>query len=433
MNTMKSHTVIDKPPLTFITDDVKRCITDHQISDLFPAIKENSTEKQPLSYLDSAAATLKPTPVINALTHYYTKLGVNTYRGVYNLSEQATELFDRTRQKVQAFINAEHKEEIIFTYGTTDSFNLLAETYGRYLLNEGEEIIISEMEHHANILPWQKIAEDKNLIIKVVRVNDDGELDLEHFMDLLTPEVKIVSITHTSNVLGTINPVETIIKKAHQNGSVVALDCAQTMIHEKIDVTDLDVDFIAFSSNKMFGPTGAGVLYGKKKYLDQMPPYRRGGGGILNVTFEKAIFQGAPYKFEVGTQPIGSVIALGTAIDLIEAIGSETFIQHEKQLMKSAKLALGTLPYVQVLGNAAQRASVFSFLIENTHPHDIGTLLNEENVAIRVGHHCAQPIINKYDANATARASFAIYNSIQDVERLIAAIKKVYKLLSSSS
>ncbi len=427
---MESTKIASATTPPFITDEVLKHIQTGNIKALFPALAQQIHGKR-YTYLDSAAATLKPTPVITASHYYYSKLGVNTHRGVYTTSQLATELFEQTRSKLKHFINAVHLEEIVLTYGTTDSFNLIAESYGKTVLSPGDEIILSEMEHHANILPWQKLAEEQELVIKVVRVTERGELDLQHYKELLSPEVKIVSLAHISNTLGTINPIETIIKLAHQNDSVVALDCAQTMVHGGIDVQKLDVDFIAFSSNKMFGPTGVGVLYGKRELLDKMPPYRRGGNGILSVSFEKTIFQGAPQKFEVGTGNIAGVIALGAALDLLTAIGTRTFQTLEQNLLDYATERLRQLPFLNMIGNAAARVPVFTFNINELHPHDVGTLLDEEGIAVRSGHHCAQPIINKYGVDAALRASFCIYNTRDDVDTLITGLKKVVAKLNT--
>lgn len=393
----------------------------------FPVIDQVIKGKR-LAYLDSAATTLKPLSVIDELDKYYRLETSNVHRGLYWLSENATTKFEATRDKVSALINSPDRKQVIFTKGTTDSINLVAHSYVRKFLKKGDVILLSQMEHHSNIVPWQLVAEEKGLIIKTIPINAQGELLMEEYKKLLTPEVKFVSVVYVSNALGTINPVKEMTSLAHQVGAKIFVDGAQAISHIKVDVQDLDVDFLGFSGHKMFGPTGVGVLYGKEELLEMMPPYQGGGDMIDVVTFEKTTYNQLPHKFEAGTPSISAVIGLGTAVDYINHIGLDKIHEAEEELLQYATEKLKTIPGLKIYGEAKNKASVVSFGLEGIHPHDIASLTDKEGVAIRTGHHCAQPLMKFLCVPATCRASLSIYNNQEDIDQLYNALVKVKKL-----
>jgi cysteine desulfurase/selenocysteine lyase len=390
----------------------------------FPELHREVNNK-PLIYLDNAASTLKCKPVIDSIDNHYANEASNIHRGVHFLSEQGTRKFEETRQKVASFINSPEVETVIFTKGTTESLNLVAECFGRLTFQEGDEILISTMEHHSNIVPWQMIAERTGAKVKEIPVNDLGEIDIEAYKKLLNPKVKMVSTAHVSNSLGTINPIKEMIKLAHEVGAKFAVDAAQSIAHLKVDVQDLDCDFLAFSAHKMFGPTGVGVLWGKKELFDQMPPYQGGGDMIDVVTIEKTTYNDLPHKFEAGTPHIAGVIALKEAIEYIESIGLEEIARMENELLEYATEKMNQIDGVKIIGTSAYKSAVVSFVMDEAHPHDIGTLLDKQGIAIRTGHHCTQPLMARFEIPATARASFCFYNTKEEVDRLIDGIRKV--------
>jgi cysteine desulfurase / selenocysteine lyase len=390
----------------------------------FP-ILNSIVHSKPLCYLDNAATTQKPMSVIDSDVYYYTHLNSNIHRGVHTLSEAATKAYEDARLKVQKFINASSEKEIIFTRGTTESINLVAQSFGRLNLNEGDEIIISAMEHHSNIVPWQLIAAEKKAIIKVIPITDKGDLILDEYKKLLSPKTKIVSLVYVSNSLGTINDVETIISLAHEKNIPVMLDAAQAVNHIPVDVQKLDCDFLAFSGHKLYGPTGIGVLYGKSSYLESMPPYQGGGDMISKVTFEKTTYNTLPYKFEAGTSNIAGTIGLGAAIDYVASIGLSNIALHEHELLEYATEELLKINGLRIIGQSDHKCSLISFVLDNIHPHDVGTFLDFEGIAIRTGHHCTQPLMDRFGIPATSRASFGLYNKKQEVDILAAGIKKV--------
>jgi cysteine desulfurase/selenocysteine lyase len=393
----------------------------------FPILKEIVHGKL-LCYLDNAATTQKPQSVINTEINYYTHLNSNVHRGVHYLSEAATKAYEDSRVKIQKFINAPSEKEIIFTKGTTESINLVAQTFGRSVLKEGDEIIISAMEHHSNIVPWQLIAKEKKAIIKVIPITDKGDLMLDEYKKLLSPRTKIVSVVYVSNSLGTINDVETIIALAHERGIPVLLDAAQAVNHIPVDVQKLDCEFLAFSGHKLYGPTGIGVLFGKKEILDSMPPYQGGGDMISKVTFEETTFNALPYKFEAGTPNIAGSIGFGSAIDYVNSIGIRNISAHEQEILEYATEEISRINGLRIIGQSDNKCSLISFVLDNVHPHDVGTFLDFEGIAIRTGHHCTQPLMDRYGVPATSRASFALYNTKQEVDILAAGIKKVIEV-----
>lgn len=393
----------------------------------FP-VAEQTIQGKRLAYLDSAATTLKPLTVIDELDRYYRLETSNVHRGLYWLSENATTKFEDTRDKIQKFINAPDRRQIIFTKGTTEAVNLVASSYVKNFLTEGDEILLSQMEHHSNIVPWQLVAEAMELKIRVIPINDKGEIIMEEYQRLLTPNVKFVSIVHVSNALGTINPVKDMIALAHKNGAKVFIDGAQAVSHLKVDVQDLDADFYAFSGHKMFGPTGVGVLYGKEDLLEKMPPYMGGGDMIDVVTFEKTTYNSLPHKFEAGTPSIAAVIGLGKAVDYINRIGLSRIHEIEEELLRYGTEKLSSIEGLKIYGTAANKASVISFGMKDLHPQDIATLVDKEGVAIRTGHHCAQPLMKFLCVPATCRASFSVYNNKEDIDQLYNALIKVKKI-----
>lgn len=402
-------------------------MNNNEIKAQFPILATKMRDK-PLVYLDNAATTQKPQIVLDAMNHYYTHDNANVHRGVYQLSERATLAYEAARDKVQNFLHAKQREEIIFTRGTTSAINLVAFSFGERFVNAGDEILISAMEHHSNIVPWQMLCERKQATLRVIPVKDDGTLDLDEYQKLLTSKVKLLAVTHISNVLGTINPIEKMIELAHAKNIPVLIDGAQAVGHKKIDVQKLDCDFYAFSAHKMYGPTGVGVLYAKHKWLEQMPPYQGGGDMIEKVTFEKTTYAKAPAKFEAGTPMIAEVIGLGAAVDFIHELDFAAVQQVETQLLNYATEQLKTLPGLKIIGDNQQKSGAISFVLEQAHAHDIATILDNEGVAIRAGHHCAMPLMQRFHVSATARASFAMYNSKQDIDTLMQGLYNVIKL-----
>jgi cysteine desulfurase / selenocysteine lyase len=395
----------------------------------FPILHQEVHGK-PLVYLDNANTTQKPRQVIDTLNAFYSADNANIHRATHLLSERATRAYERSRIALQRFINAPQSRQVVLTKGCTESINLVAQSWGRTFLEPGDEVLISWMEHHSNIVPWQIVCEQTGARLQVVPIDDRGELRMDEFERLLSERTKLVSVIHVSNALGTINPVEDIVRKAHAAGAVVLVDGAQATSHLPIDVQALDVDFYTFSGHKMFGPTGTGVLYGKQHLLEQMPPYQGGGDMIQSVTFEKTTYNTLPYKFEAGTPNIAGIVGLGAAVEYIESIDREAARAHEDDLLEYATAQVRTVPGVRVIGEARRRTSVLSFVMEHVHPHDIGTVLDNEGVAIRTGQHCAQPIMDRYGIVSTARASFAFYNTRDEVDALIGALHKARELLT---
>ena len=395
----------------------------------FPVLNRQVKGK-PLVYFDNAATTQKPQVVIDALVNYYTGYNANIHRGIHTLAEEATAAFEATRDTVQQFINAASREQIIFTKGTSEGINLVAQTWGRQNIKAGDEIIISNMEHHSNIVPWYILCQEKGAVLKFIPINEDGELLLDEFEKLLSNKTRLVSIAHVSNALGTINPVKKIIAEAHKAGAVVLIDGAQSSVHLDIDVQDMDADFFAFSSHKLYGPTGVGVLYGKKHLLENMPVYQGGGEMIKEVYFDKIIYNDLPYKFEAGTPNIADTIAFKAALDFTKAIGKEKIRRHENELLSYATSNLEQVPGLKIIGRAKQKISVISFVIDKIHPQDIGILLDNRGVAVRTGHHCAQPLMDCYRIPGTTRASFALYNTKEEIDALLTGLHKAIKLLA---
>ncbi len=399
-----------------------------KIREDFPQLKTTVNGK-PLVYLDNAATTLKPKVVIDQMTKHLSQDVANVHRGIHTLSEMGTRQFEETRIAIQNFINAPHVHEVIYTKGTTDAINLLAHSFGERFLNAGDEILLSQMEHHSNIVPWQMIAEKKGAKVIVIPVNDKGDIVLEEYKKLLNPKVKIVSVVHTSNTLGTTNPVKEMIKLAHAAGAKVAVDGAQSIAHQKVDVQDLDCDFLVFSAHKIYGPNGLGILYGKEDLLNEMPPYQGGGAMISEVTFEKTTYNILPNKFEAGTPAIAEVIAFKAAIDYVEKLGMDNIYNYEHELLAYATSELKKIGGIRLIGDSETKSGVLSFVLEGVHPHDLGTLLDKQGVAIRTGHHCTQPLMKRFGITACARASFTFYNTKADVDALVAAIKKAKEFL----
>ena len=395
----------------------------------FPVLEQMINGK-PLVYLDNAATSQKPQSVIDALVNYYSTENANVHRGVHTLSQRATDDYEEARDKVRKFINAETDEEIIFVRGTTEGINLICQTYGRSCIGDGDEIIISSMEHHSNIVPWQILCQEKGAILRVIPVNDLGELLLDEYERLFTDKTKLVSIVHQSNALGTINPVKEIVDIANGHGVPVLLDGAQAIAHLEVDVRGLDCDFYAFSGHKLYGPTGIGVLYGKKSLLDEMPPYQAGGEMIRSVTFEETLYNVLPNKFEAGTPNIAGAIGLGAAIDYVETLGIGKIAAYESELLKYGTGRLSSIEGLEIIGTADKKGSVISFVMEGVHPHDIGTILDAEGIAIRTGHHCAQPLMDRFGVPATARASFAFYNTREEIDLLVKGIDRVIEVFS---
>lgn len=395
----------------------------------FPLLDEKVRGKQNLIYFDNAASTQKPRCVIDALSNYYTHLNANVHRGVHWLSGKATDEFELARQRVQQFINAPHSEDIIFTRGTTESINLLAESLSKSFLSEGDEVVITEMEHHSNIVPWH-IARDKyHFTLKYIPITDKGELNLDVFHQILSPKTKLVSLAHISNTLGTVNPIKEIISLCHQNKTMVIVDGAQSIAHLDIDVQDMDCDFYCFSGHKVYAPMGIGVLYGKKEHLEKMYPYQGGGEMIKEVSMEQTVFNDVPFRFEAGTPSVADTIGLGVALEYIKQIGMKDIIEYEDRLMDYATERLQAIEGVRIFGNSENKSSCISFLVEGIHHLDLGTMLDMQGVAIRTGHHCAEPVMRRYGIEGTDRISFAMYNTIEEIDSFIICLKKAISML----
>ncbi len=399
-----------------------------QIRQDFPILRQKIHGK-PLIYLDNAATSQKPQAVLDTIQHFYTTDCSNIHRGVHQLSERATAAYEAAREKVRRFLNAAEAREIIFVRGTTEAINLVAYTFGRERLRPGDEILITAMEHHSNIVPWQILCE-RGATLRVAPINDAGELLLDEFERLLTSRVKLVCVAHVSNALGTVNPVREIIRMSHRNGIPVLIDGAQAVPHMKVDVRELDCDFYAFSGHKVYGPTGIGVLYGKAELLESMPPFHGGGDMISSVTFEKTIYNVLPYKFEGGTPHIAGTLGLGAALDYITGIGMDRIAEHEHALLEYGTQALSGIPGVRLIGTAREKAGVLSFVLEGVHPHDVGTILDQEGIAVRTGHHCAQPVMERFGVPATTRASLGLYNTREEIDALVAGICKVKEMFA---
>lgn len=394
----------------------------------FPILSRRVNGK-PLVYFDNGATSQKPHSVIDAIENYYKHQNANIHRGVHTLSREITVAYENARITIQKHLNAKHPHEIIFTKGTTDSINLVAASFGKKFISKGDEIVISEMEHHSNILPWQQVCEEKGAILKVIPINETGELQMEEYKKLLSKKTKIVAVTHISNTLGTTNPIKEIIKLAHAKNVPVLIDGAQAVAHTNVDVQDLDCDFYCFSGHKLFGPTGVGILYGKEKYLNAMPPYQLGGGTIKTVTFEKTEYADLPLKFEAGTPHIEGGIGLAAAIDYVNNIGLDTISAYEHELLIYSTTALNKIEGVQIIGTAQNKASVISFIVKGMHPFDIGTILDQLGIAVRTGHHCTQPLMACYNIQGTVRASFAFYNTKQEIDSFISGLQKAIAML----
>ncbi|PYQ57520.1 MAG: cysteine desulfurase CsdA [Acidobacteria bacterium] len=399
-----------------------------QIRRDFPILHRTIRGGKKLVYLDNAATTQKPQVVIDRLVRFYTQENSNVHRGVHYLSEVATAAYESARTTVKRFVNARDEKEIVFTRGTTESINLVTSSWGRRNVRAGDEVLITAIEHHSNIVPWQILCDETGATLRVAPVNDAGELIIEEYAKLLTPETKIVAFGHASNALGTINPIKRMISMAHANRSIVLIDGAQGVPHVTIDVQDLDCDFYAFSGHKVYGPTGIGVLYGKQALLDAMPPYQGGGDMILSVSFEKTTYNALPYKFEAGTPDIAGVIGLAAALDYVSSVGLTNIAAHEQDLLHYATSRLQEIKGLRIIGTAAEKASVISFTLEGVHPHDIGTILDQDGIAIRTGHHCAQPLMMRFNVPATGRASFALYNTREEADALVAGLHKVVEV-----
>ena len=394
----------------------------------FPVL-ERKVKGKDLIYFDNAATAQKPQVVIDALVNYYQQYNANIHRGIHSLAEEATAAFEATRDTVKNFINAKHREEIIFTRGVTEGINLVASTWGRQNIKEADEIIISGMEHHSNIVPWQMLCLEKKAILKVIPVDDNGELMMGEFEKLINPKTKLVSIVHASNSLGTINPVKEIIGTAHRHNIIVLVDGAQSSVHLDIDVQDMDCDFFALSSHKVYGPTGVGVLYGKKELLEEMPPYMGGGEMIKEVTFTHTTYNDLPYKFEAGTPNIADTVAFKAALDFVSEVGKDHIRKHEEMLTKYAMDKLSMIDGVRLIGTAKHKTSVVSFIVDGVHPQDMGILLDNYGIAVRTGHHCCQPLMNRFEIPGTVRASFAMYNTKEEVDELVKGVEKAIRIL----
>jgi len=403
--------------------DVERIRSD------FPILRQQA-HGHPLVYLDNAATSQKPKAVIDAIVRYYERDNANIHRGVHYLSQQATEEFEAARKAVQLFLHAARPSEIIFLRGATEAINLVAQTYGRVHVGAGDEVLITAMEHHSNIVPWQMLCDEKGAKLRVAPINDHGELILEEFERLLGPRTKIVAVGHVSNALGTINPIAKIIKMAHAKNIPVLVDGAQAVPHVAVNVQELDCDFYVFSSHKLYGPTGVGILYGKQALLEAMPPYQGGGDMISSVTFEKTTYNKVPHKFEAGTPDMSGAVGLRAAIEYLNNLGMDNIAAYEHELLEYATQKVSAIPGVRIVGTAKEKAGVLSFVIEGVHPHDIGTILDQEGIAIRTGHHCAQPVMERFGIDATARASFALYNTKEEIDALVRGIKKVEEVFA---
>ncbi len=417
---MTATALKSRPALAF---DVDRIRAD------FPILKLEIDGRR-LVYLDNAASSQMPQPVIDRLVRYRTSQHANIHRAVHTLSETATREYEEARLKLQRFINAREDREVIFTSGTTESINLVMHGYGRKFIGAGDEIILTTLEHHSNIVPWQMLAEENGAKIRVVPINDEGELLIGEYEKLFNERTRFVGVAHVSNALGTVNPIKQLVGFAHARGVPVLVDGAQAVPHLMVDVQDLDCDFYAFSGHKLCGPTGIGVLYGKAAMLEKMQPFKGGGDMILSVTFEKTTYNTIPQKFEAGTPPIAAAIGLGAAVDYLSGIGMDAIAAHEHDLLARATAEVNRIPGVRIIGTAERKAAVLSFAVDGVHPHDVGTLLNQQGIAVRTGHHCAQPVMQRFRVPATSRASFAFYNTLAEVDALVAGIRTVQKVFS---
>jgi cysteine desulfurase/selenocysteine lyase len=393
----------------------------------FPILAQQSHGK-PLVFLDSAASGQKPRQVIDAMSEFYSRDYANIHRGVYELSQRATDAFEGAREKLRCFIGAAEAREIVFVRGTTEAINLVAATHGRRSVGAGDEVLITAMEHHSNIVPWQLLCEEKGATLRVAPIDDRGELQIDEFVKLLSPRTRMVAVTHVSNALGTVNPVRKIARLAHERGVPILVDGAQAVPHTRVDVRELDCDFYAFSGHKLFGPSGIGVLYGKARLLEEMPPYQSGGEMILTVSFDKSTLKEIPHKFEAGTPDIAGAVGLGAAIDYLGAVGFDRVSVHEGELMAYGTELLEEIPGLRLIGTAAEKASVLSFVLDGIHPHDIGTILDQEGIAVRTGHHCAQPVMDRFGIPATTRASLALYNTRSDLDALARGIRMAQEI-----
>ncbi|MGK2861323.1 MAG: aminotransferase class V-fold PLP-dependent enzyme [Chitinophagaceae bacterium] len=411
------------------TATIQKGIDVNAIRKKFP-ILNREVKGKPLVYFDNAATSQKPQMVIDALVDYYSGYNANIHRGIHTLAEEATAAFEATRDAVKQFINAKYREEIIFTRGATEGINLVASTWGRQNLQSGDEVIISTMEHHSNIVPWQIVCEEKGAILKIIPIDSDGALIFDEYKKLLSLRTKLVSVVHASNALGIINPVEEIIIAAHEAGAKVLIDGAQSTVHLDINVQEMDCDFFVFSGHKLYGPTGTGILYGKKSLLESMPVFLGGGEMIKEVAFTKTTYNELPYKYEAGTPNIADIIALKAALDFINQTGKENIRRHEEELLQYATAELEQLPGLRIIGKTKEKVSVVSFVIENIHSQDIGILLDNQGIAVRTGHHCTQPLMDCFGIAGTSRASFAVYNTKEEIDKLVAGLKKIIKMLA---
>lgn len=413
--------------MTQLVENIDSTLDISRIRSMFPVLDQEVNGKK-LVYFDNAATTQKPEVVINKISEYYRHFNANIHRGLHSLAEKATAAYEGTRKTVQQFINAKEVEEVIFTAGTTESINLVASAFGRKFLHAGDEVIISELEHHSNIVPWQMICQEKGAVLKVIPIDSKGDLDLDAYKILINDKTKIVSVNHISNSLGTINPVKEIVQIAHESGAVVLLDGAQATAHIDVDVQDLDCDFYAFSAHKLYGPTGVGILYGKRNLLESMDPYQGGGEMIKEVTFEKTTYNDIPYKFEAGTPNIADVIGFNEALHFVKNLGSKRdILAHEISLLNEATDRLKEIPGLTIIGEASRKIGVLSFIIEDLHHFDIGMLLDSRGIAVRTGHHCTQPLMNKFGIDGTVRASFSIYNTLEEVSIFTESLKQIVK------
>ena len=424
---MSANVAMSRGP-DVIHRDSSRMFDVEKIRRSFPILSEE-IHGRPLVYLDNAATTQKPDAVIEAMNHYYRHDNANIHRGVHLLSQRATDGYEAVRVAAQSFIHARSSSEIVFVRGATEAINLVTHTYGRANVGPGDEVLITAMEHHSNIVPWQILCDEKRATLRVVPINDRGEVLIETFERLLGPRTRIVSVAHVSNALGTVNPVKQIVRMAHSRNIPVLVDGAQAAPHMPINVQDLDCDFYAFSGHKIYGPTGIGVLYGKAELLENMPPYQGGGDMISSVTFEKTIYNKLPYKFEAGTPKIAGVIGLGAAISYVNSLGIDAIANHEDELLSYATNQLSQVRGITLVGTAREKVGALSFVMEEIHPHDIGTILDQEGIAVRTGHHCAQPVMDRFGIPATVRASFGLYNTKAEIDRLVEGIEKVREIL----
>jgi cysteine desulfurase/selenocysteine lyase len=415
--------------MSTVISPIRTAFDVEKIREDFPVLKQTIHGK-PLVYLDNAATAQKPRAVIDAIVKFYEVDCANIHRGVHELSQRSTKSYEQTRAKVKRFLNARATHEIVFVRGTTEGINLVTQSWGRHNVKSGDEIVVAGLEHHSNIVPWQMLCEETGAVLRVIPINDRGELIIDEYAKLLGPRTRMVALGHVSNALGTINPVSQMIEMAHAAGALTLVDGAQAVPHMKVDVQALDVDFYAFSGHKLFGPTGIGVLYGKQGLLEAMPPYQGGGDMIRTVTFEKTTYNDLPYKFEAGTPDIAGGIGLGAAIDYVNHIGIENIEAYEHELLVYATEKVSRIPGLQIIGTAREKAAVISFVMEGIHPHDIGTVLDRQGIAVRTGHHCAQPVMDRYQIPATTRASFAFYNTKAEIDALIAGLYKVQEVFA---